>query len=220
MTGTGISIANCFVRSLKNSEKHTHPFPYWLLKDVLPQPTVDAILALPVEPAKVAYTMGTREYNNASRTYFDAENLKRYKVCNEVAEALQSREAVTQVEQTFGINLKNSFLRLEYAQDSDGFWLEPHTDIRVKLLSLLIYLSKEPEAETLGTDIYDGNKKFFKSTPFKSNHALAFVPAADTWHALDKRPFPCVRRTLIVNYVTNEWRNRFELAYPEMPISY
>jgi hypothetical protein len=217
---TSISIANCFVRSLNNSEMSTHPFPYWLLKNVLPQQTVDAILALPVAPPEIDYSVGRREYNNASRTYFDAGNAAHYEICRDVAEALQSREAVDQVERTFGINLRNSYLRIEYAQDSDGFWLEPHTDIRVKLLSLLIYLSTEPEAETLGTDIYDGNRKFFKTTPFKSNCALAFVPASNTWHALDKRPFPCVRRTLIVNYVTNEWRDRFELAYPETPISY
>lgn len=209
-----------FVRSLVNSEMHAHPYRHWWMKDVFPQETVDAILALPVEPVKVAYTVGKRDYNNATRTYFDAGNRERFAVCREVAEALQSREAVSQVEKTFGITLKDSYLRIEYAQDSGGFWLEPHTDIRVKLLSLLLYLSKEPEAASLGTDIHDENGRFFKRTPFKSNHAVTFVPAHNTWHAFERRPFPCVRRTLIVNYVTNAWRDRFELAYPETPISY
>ncbi len=216
---TSSSNAGSFIRSLLNSEKSTYPFPRWWVKNVFPPATVDAILALPVEPVKADYAVGRREYNNASRVYFDAANRERHAVCREVAEALQSGEVARQVEKTFGINLKGSYLRIEYAQDSEGFWLEPHTDIRVKLLSMLIYLSKEPEAETLGTDIYDENRRFFARTPFKSNHALAFVPAANTWHAFERRPFPCVRRTLIVNYVTDEWRDRFELAYPETPIS-
>ena len=44
-------------------------------------------------------------------------------------------------------------MRLEYAQDTDGFWLEPHTDLGVKLFTMLIYLPDSGEQNDLGTDI-------------------------------------------------------------------
>jgi hypothetical protein len=33
--------------------------------------------------------------------------------------------------------------RVEYAQDVDGFWLEPHTGLGVKTFTTLLYLSTE-----------------------------------------------------------------------------
>ena len=51
--------------------------------------------------------------------------------------------------------LDGSFLRIECCLDTDGFWLEPHTDIGAKLLTLLVYLSDHPEAGDWGTDIMD-----------------------------------------------------------------
>ena len=55
---------------------------------------------------------------------------------------------------TFGAPIDDTFLRLEYAQDIDGFWLQPHTDLGVKKFTCLIYLSEGPGHEKLGTDIY------------------------------------------------------------------
>ena len=37
--------------------------------------------------------------------------------------------------------------------------LEPHTDLGVKALTILLYISREPSHAELGTDIYDINKK-------------------------------------------------------------
>ena len=37
-----------------------------------------------------------------------------------------------------------TYLRIEFAQDIDGFWLEPHTDLGVKVFTMLLYLSKDP----------------------------------------------------------------------------
>ena len=48
---------------------------------------------------------------------------------------------------------------MEYIQDIDGAWLEPHHDIPEKLFSMVIYLCLGPDAKSWGTDIYDSNKK-------------------------------------------------------------
>jgi hypothetical protein len=180
---------------------------------------VDRILDLPIRPAKSKYDVGRRDYDNASRCYFDATNRAAFPVCDEVAKVFQSPVIIKGFEMLCGKTLDGAYLRIEYAQDTDGFWLEPHKDIREKLVSLLIYLSKEPTAADLGTDIYnEQGRHWVKRVPFRSNHALLFFPGDTTWHGFERRPFIGVRRTLIINYVTDSWRNRFELAYPDQPV--
>lgn len=41
----------------------------------------------------------------------------------------------------------------------------------------------------------------------------------DTWHGFGKRPIGGIRRSIIVNYVKDEWRSRHELAYPDRPVA-
>jgi hypothetical protein len=45
-----------------------------------------------------------------------------------------------------------------------------------------------------------------------------FVPGADTWHGLARRTIEGVRRSIIMNYVTDDWRAREQLAYPTTPV--
>ncbi len=47
---------------------------------------------------------------------------------------------------------------------------------------------------------------------------MIFVPGSDTWHGFEKRPIAGVRRSVILNYVTDEWRAREQLSYPEAPV--
>jgi hypothetical protein len=108
---------------------------------------------------------------------------------------------------------------MEFAQDIDGFWLEPHSDLGVKLFTMLLYLSKDPRHQDLGTDIFDADKKRVGRSPFAPNAAMIFVPADNTFHGFEKRPIKGVRTSLIINYVTDEWRAREQLAFPEAPIA-
>jgi hypothetical protein len=114
--------------------------------------------------------------------------------------------------------LGGSSLRIEYCLDTDGFWLEPHTDNGAKLYTMLIYLSDEPGSEAWGTDTLDGSDGFVASTPHVRNGGLIFIPGADTWHGFHRRPIAGVQRSLIVNYVRPEWRSRHELTFPEQPV--
>ena len=56
-------------------------------------------------------------------------------------------------------------------------------------------------------------------SPFISNAAMIFVPSHNTYHGFEKRPIKGVRTSLIINYVTDEWRAREQLAFPEAPIA-
>ncbi|MEW5963513.1 MAG: 2OG-Fe(II) oxygenase, partial [Pseudomonadota bacterium] len=123
------------------------------------------------------------------------------------------------IESSFGTKLAGSYLRVEYAQDSGGFWLEPHTDLGVKLFTMLLYMSRDPEHADLGTDIYDTGKRHVGRSPFASNTAFVFVPSDITFHGFEPRTIPGVRKSIIINYVTNEWRAREQLAFPDQPIA-
>lgn len=205
-------------RVIRTSTVYTDPFPHWQFNRVFPPSVMDDLVALPVEAPEVRYDKGTREYNNATRTYFNTGTRAQFQVAGTVTAIFQGEETVSGIGKLCGVNLDGSYLRIEFAQDKNGFWLEPHTDIRVKLFSMLVYLTNDPETPDLGTDIYDREKRWVKRMPFIHNHALVFVPGGDTWHGFEKRIIKGVRKTLIINYVSNEWRDRYELAYPERPV--
>ncbi|HYZ23268.1 MAG TPA: 2OG-Fe(II) oxygenase, partial [Rhodopila sp.] len=99
--------------------------------------------------------------------------------------------------------------------DTDGFWLEPHTDIGAKLFTMLICLSDDPDSEAWGTDLLDAQGTPVQTAPYRRNCGLIFIPGRDTWHGFHRRPIRGVRRSLIVNYVEPEWRSRHELAFPD-----
>ena len=115
--------------------------------------------------------------------------------------------------------LGGSYLRLEYAQDTNGFWLEPHTDLGVKVFTMLLYLSADPQHSGLGTDIYDGDKRHVGRSPFNANGAMVFVPSNNTYHGFEPRQIDGIRKSVIINYVTNDWRAREQLSFPDAPIA-
>ena len=84
----------------------------------------------------------------------------------------------------------------------------------MKKFTCLIYLSDGPGHDKLGTDIYWSRERHFGVSPFKRGAAMVFVPGDDTWHGFEKRPIEGVRRSVILNYVTHEWRAREQLSYP------
>jgi hypothetical protein len=173
---------------------------------------------LPFQAPDLGGISGKREVHNATRKYFDVANRKTFPVCAAVSEALQDVRLTRAIEKAFETKLNGSYLRIEYAQDTNGFWLEPHTDLGVKLFTCLLYLSKEPSHADLGTDIYDQNKKHIGRAPFRSNTAMVFVPSDITFHGFEPRPIKGVRKSLVINYVTNEWRAREQLSFPDKPV--
>jgi len=179
---------------------------------------VDDILQLPFEAADLGGVSGKREIHNNTRHYFDAANRARFASVSAVASALQDRQVTSAIEKTFGTKIGNTYLRIEFAQDVDGFWLEPHTDIGVKAFTFLLYLSKDPAHADLGTDIYNADKQWVGRSPFASNSALIFVPSTISYHGFEPRKINGVRTSLVINYVTNDWRAREQLAYPDQPV--
>lgn len=212
-------IVQSFLKSIDNGESGTTPYRHWFLRDCLPADTIADILTLPFPAPSLEGVSGKRELHNKTRRYFDAENRARYPVCEAFAQAFQDPRVTEYICKVFGTKLDGTYLRIEYAQDIDGFWLEPHTDLGVKLFSMLAYLSDDEGHDELGTDIYDQDKRHVGRSPFAPNTAMVFVPSDITYHGFESRPIKGVRKSLIVNYVTNEWRAREQLAFPEAPIA-
>jgi len=210
-------VADTLIGAFDNASFGAAPYRHWLPEGMLPLETLEAIDALPVAPPDIDDTHGKRETNNKTRLFFGVDERARFSVCEALASALQSERVVARLERLCDLNLRDSSLRIEYCLDTDGFWLEPHTDIGAKLFTMLIYLSDGPGSEAWGTDILDGELKLVATSPYRRNLGLIFVPAADTWHGFHKRKIDGVRRSLIVNYVKPEWRARRELAFPDRP---
>lgn len=211
-------VAEAFAASLARRRSFDEPYRHYLIDNCFPRDVADELADLPFAAPTLDGVSGKRELHNDQRSYFDAAAMARFPVMRAVAEALQSVKTARLIRDTFDAPIDNTFLRLEYAQDIDGFWLEPHTDLGVKKFTCLIYLSEGPGHESLGTDIYSSRDRHFGSSPFKRGSAMIFVPGDNTWHGFEKRPIEGVRRSVILNYVTHEWRAREQLSYPNAPL--
>lgn len=211
---TASQVAESVLACLQAARHETRPFDHWLLERVLPEGDCAAIAGLPFAPPEGAVFDGRRETNNASRVYFTPENQLRFPVCRRVVEAFLEPEVRAAIERATGADLSDGHLRIEYCQDGEGFWLEPHTDIRVKKFTMLVYLSDEPGLEKAGTDLHEGppDFKYVGSAPYGRNRGLIFIPGDDTWHGVGHNPIQGIRRSIIINYVTSDWRDRWELA--------
>jgi hypothetical protein len=213
-------VADHFNRALRGCRCDEQPYRHWTLADVLPESVGGNILMLPLKPPLIDECGGVRDLNNnnSKRTFFTPELQSQFPVCSVLSEALQRPRVAKQLAETCQIDVDGSYLRMEYIQDTDGAWLEPHHDIPEKLFSMVIYFCTGPEAKDWGTDIYDREKKWCGRATAKFNTAVIFVPKDNTWHGYDKRPIIGVRRLMEINYVRPNWRDRDQLSYPDNPI--
>jgi hypothetical protein len=194
------------------------PFRHAVLNDPLPPSMALALAALPIPPAHIDDTQGKRETHNSTRVFFTPEFSARHGAAAAVAALFQEPAVPAALARCCGAALTGASLRNEYCQVTDGFWLDPHTDIGVKKLTLQIYLNQGFDADSLGTDLYGARLAWAGRAPSKFGAGFLFVPGGDTWHGFERRPIAGVRRSIIVNYVGPEWRARHELAFPLQPV--
>jgi hypothetical protein len=207
-------IQHNFISSLQAADHQSQPYDYWLLENILPPDMPKAVTDLPLSVPTGLNFCGRREANNGSRVYFTPENQEKYPVCRALAEAYKSQSVVNTIHKATGRDVSQVRLRIEYCQDTDGFWLEPHVDISVKRFTMLIYLSDDPALRDAGTDIYDSTPKhnIVTTSEYACNKGLIFIPGHNTWHGFTKRPIRGLRQCLIINYVGPEWKDQWELA--------
>ena len=199
--------------NLKKARYKSLPFNHWIYERVFPDDIVDELLKLPFQAPKIEHYTGKRESNNQTRVFFNKENYEKFKVIKNVVEVFNNYKIIKCLENiSGGRDLTKGKLRIEYTMDTGDFWLEPHLDIKEKLLTFLVYLSKDTGSNEWGTTIYNSDKTFHSKTPYKSNLGLMFNAGTNTWHGVPKQNIEGVRKNLIINYVVDEWKSIHELA--------
>ncbi|WP_338332980.1 2OG-Fe(II) oxygenase [Acetobacter sp. LMG 32666] len=199
---------------LTHTSAATYPFPHWMLDNVLEPPACDALVAWnPGEAAIAGDVGGRRETRNAFRVFVDPAVRAGDARLDRMARLLDSDSMRQTFERVCETPLDEAALRLELCLDTNGFWLEPHTDIGAKKLTLLISLSIGEEAEQWGTDLMTPQGESVARASGVFNSGVLFIPSDRTWHGFVQRPIRGTRRTLIVNFVDKNWRAVHELAF-------
>ena len=147
-------------QNLKNVEHRTDPFDHWVYNEVLPIEIAEDLLKLPIETPKISFYSGKRETNNSTRVFLNKENCSKYNCMQDVVNVFNDPNIILQLSNICGKNLTKGKLRIEYTMDTGSFWLEPHLDIKEKMITFLIYLSKDPSSNEWGTTIYKSDLTF------------------------------------------------------------
>jgi hypothetical protein len=207
-------VAESFLSCLQRAKHVRQPFDYWLLSDALPEADVEAVASLPVAPPEDLVFNGRRETNNSSRMFFSPQAQEQYPVVRRLVDGFKDERVIGGIEAETGTRLAGTRLRIEYCQDAPGFWLEPHTDISVKKFTMLVYLLDDPALKMAGTDIHEGppDYTYVATAPYGKNLGVIFIPGANTWHGVGHHPLGALRKSIIINYVSPDWRDTFELA--------
>ena len=210
--GLNESLLRKVSENLNILESKYKPFKHWLFDDVLSEETINELLKLPISTQVIEKHTGKRESQNKTRIFFNNEFCNKYLVAKNVKYVFNHPSIISQLSNICGRDLTKGKLRIEYTRDTGDFWLEPHRDIKEKLLTFLIYLSKDPNSNEWGTTIYNRDLSFHSKTSYKSNRGLMFTSGEDTWHGVQKQNIQGIRKNLIINFVTRDWRSNHELA--------
>ena len=203
------------INSLRTkSSKYQSPFNYWIIDEPLSDNAIDEIYKTPIPSGDVIFD-GTRagdkngkDLLSKLRVFIDQNNYTEFPNLKNLISEMQSKECQKLIEGMLNVNLTNSYVRVEVIADKDGFWLEPHCDIKEKLMSGLIFVNNANESEELGTDFYNEKLEKVKTVPYKHNYGYLFTSGPNTWHGMEKKKIMRERRCIQVNYVTfkTDWK--------------
>jgi hypothetical protein len=197
------------INSLRTkSSKYQSPFNYWIIDEPLSDNAIDEIYKTPIPSGDVIFD-GTRagdkngkDLLSKLRVFIDQNNYTEFPNLKNLISEMQSKECQKLIEGMLNVNLTNSYVRVEVIADKDGFWLEPHCDIKEKLMSSIIFVNKYGEDENLGTDFYYPDLSIAKTIPYRNNYGYIFTAEKNSWHGLEKKKIKKERRCIQINYVT------------------
>ena len=202
------------VNALTNDLNHfKEPFNHWTLENPLSETLIDEVYDIKFPEGDVIFDgtrAGDKTGNNLLsklRVFITKENSSDYSELYKLVKEMQSKECTDLISKMINRNLSNSFVRVEVIADKNGFWLEPHCDIKEKLMSSILFVNRFGENENLGTDFYTPDLKVAKTLPYRNNFGYIFTSEKDSWHGLEKKFIKNERRCLQLNYVTfeTEW---------------
>ena len=202
------------INALRNNLNYfKEPFSHWTLENPLSEASIDEVYSIDFPEGDVIFD-GTRAGDKTGknllsklRVFITKENSSYYPELYELVKEMQSKECTDLISKMINRNLANSFVRVEVIADKNGFWLEPHCDIKEKLMSSILFVNRYGENKNLGTDFYTPDLKVAKTLPYRNNSGYIFTSEKDSWHGLEKKYIKNERRCLQLNYVTfeTEW---------------
>jgi hypothetical protein len=193
------------------ANKFTYPFLHWTIINIIPTDLLLSLSLITCSTNQPYSCNGLREGTNR-RIPITVDAIATNETFANVANIFCDRLVVQSLRHTTGKSINESKLRISLCIDQQGFWLKPHTDISKKLLTIIIYINQTQKSEKLGTDLYDAMGNLIYRTSSEANNALLFIPSQDTYHGFEKSFITGERRTLIINYVNDEWKDVHDLT--------
>ena len=182
---------------------YTTPEKWWRVHKAFTEAQVKKMIKL--FPEEVSENLsGRRASANKFRTFItrDSKGADIFKDWNTLEKKMKKSDIT-------GVDMKYGNLRIELCQDGPEFWLEQHVDIPEKLMTLQIYLDKGNE--NWGTVLYSQPDQVFMELPFKSNTGWLGVLGEPVIHGVPKKKVDGVRKSVIINYVTSDWKDTDQL---------
>lgn len=182
-------------------KKYNIPWEHFVIDNFLPNDIFNQLKNIQIE-SNNALCDGSRT-PITGRYFFTPD--KKDKLTIDVVEFFQKNKNNFQI--NYGYSLKDSYIRIELAQDNESFWQVPHIDTFEKRITIIVYVSSEEE--DLGTDLFSDKKTFVKRVEWAPNRCFIFKTDNSKWHGFTKRKFKGNRRVLLVNFVDKEnWNSK------------
>jgi hypothetical protein len=186
----------------RNKQRNESPFEHYTFTEFFCQKELADINKIALKRHSASLD-GARTTNN-NRFFVDKENMWSNSALNRTVDFFLRDEIIDMFEKESGKKIRGNYLRVEFIEDREKSWLEPHVDISEKIMSLLIYLNNTGEGEDIGTALYDNEKRYVKTVPYIDNTGFYFYPSDNTWHGLESVKIKERRRAVMVNYCTFE----------------
>jgi len=199
---------------LRDLKKYTTPYLHYDTDGgSLPNDFARELTEVILESAPVAnnYTGTRADYEN-SRVFLKKTGNFSKNILSEI-DRLDSATFKSALSDLFNVDFSDTKLRIELVEDVNGFFQIPHLDVEQKKITWITYLGNSEDVGQVGTDVFDSEKNFVKSSKFEYNNGFIFFPGVDTWHGFSEgKTIKLKRRVLIINYVDNNWRDVHELV--------
>ena len=198
------------IASLQRAIFSPHPFPHWILSEVLPDFLVAELCTIEL-PRRTVPGDGTRS-GSGTVCFANHRSVANNPQLRRVISIFTDRRLKQDLEKIVKTSLRHCSLRAALYFDQDEVWIQPHTDLDVKRVTLIVLLEHHAPDAPVATELYDGNGCITTRAPSRNNTALLFKPDLNTFHGVRKRKLLGRRITLVINYVTESWRNKHELV--------
>jgi hypothetical protein len=190
-------------RSLAAAVEAQLPFFHLRFKKLLPASITAALGGLPCPPPPQAWGGPVEACGPGARRRMHRLHPRvadAAPACRALARTFAAPSVTALVSRRAGVAVADCALRLSLVQEVDGYACEPRTAEGEARFRIIVALPPSHQPD-LGPDLYSGPQTWAAQLRWPPGAALAFAPAADTWHGFEPRLIRRLRTTLVIDYV-------------------